>query len=281
MARALRIEYAGGLYHVMARGNRRERIYLDDADCARFLAVLQAVCQRFNWLVYAYCLMPNHYHLLLETPEPNLSRGMRQLNSGYTQAFRRRHATVGHLFQGRYKALLVQRERYLLELCRYIALNPVRAGLIDDPGDWRFSSYRAMLAQAPAPEWLARDSVLAQFASGRDGAVNGYARFVADGLDKPDPLDQVRHQRFLGDETFAARSGAYGAGDRGEVPRPQRRAMAHSLPEYAERYANAGEAMAAAYASGGYTMQEIARHFGKHRVTVSRAVKAFDQTSTN
>jgi len=136
MARPLRLEYAGALYHVTARGDRREDIFFLDEDRADFLSVLGEVCERFNWIVHAYCQMTNHYHLLLETVDGNLSRGMRrQLNGVYTQRLNRRHGLVGHLFQGRYKAVLVQKDAYLLELTRYVALNPVRARMVADPGE--------------------------------------------------------------------------------------------------------------------------------------------------
>ena len=130
MARPLRLEFSGALYHVTSRGDRREDIYLDDADRGNYLSVLSEVCDRFNWLVHAYCLMSNHYHLLIETPDSNLAMGMRQLNGVYTQRFNRRHARVGHVFQGRYKAIIVQKDSYLLELARYIVLNPVRARMV-------------------------------------------------------------------------------------------------------------------------------------------------------
>src|SRR6266550_1709297 len=116
MARPLRIEFPGALYHVTARGDRREDIYLDDKDHSQFLTLLGEVCHRFNWIVHAYCLMTNHYHLVIETPDGNLAKGMRQLNGVYTQNFNRRHGRIGHVFQGRYKAILVQKETYLLEL---------------------------------------------------------------------------------------------------------------------------------------------------------------------
>ena len=133
MARPLRLEFAGALYHVTSRGDRREDIYLDDGDRQDWLAVLAHVCERFNWVVHAYCQMTNHYHLLVETVDGNLSQGMRQLNGLYTQRFNRRHRQVGHLFQGRYKAILVQKEAHLLELSRYVVLNPVRAGMVALP----------------------------------------------------------------------------------------------------------------------------------------------------
>lgn len=130
MARPLRLEFSGALYHVTSRGDRREDIYLDDEDRIDWLEVLGKVCGRFNWLVHAYCQMTNHYHLLVETVDGNLSMGMRQLNGQYTQRFNRRHSIVGHLFQGRYKSILVQKDSYLLELTRYVALNPIRAGMV-------------------------------------------------------------------------------------------------------------------------------------------------------
>ncbi|MGR9108113.1 MAG: transposase, partial [Gammaproteobacteria bacterium] len=127
MSRPLRIEFEGALYHVTSRGDRGEPIYDDDRDRETFLSVLANVIEHRAWLCHAYCLMTNDYHLLIETPEANLARGMRQLNGVFTQASNRRHRRGGHLFQGRYKAILVDKDNYLLELVRYIVLNPVRA----------------------------------------------------------------------------------------------------------------------------------------------------------
>ena len=143
MARPLRIEYAGALYHLTSRGDRREDIYLDDIDRVIFLEVLAGVCERFCWVCHAYCLMSNHYHLLIETRESTLSQGMRQLNGVFTQRSNHRHHRVGHVFQGRYKAILVQKESYLLELARYVVLNPVRAGMVRSAKDWPWSNYRS------------------------------------------------------------------------------------------------------------------------------------------
>ena len=130
MARPLRLEFAGALYHITSRGDRREAIYEDDADRHMFLSLLDQVCEAHNWLCHAYCLMGNHYHIIIETPNANLSKGMRQLNGMYTQRFNHKHGKVGHVFQGRYKAILVEKQAYLLELARYIVLNPVRAGMV-------------------------------------------------------------------------------------------------------------------------------------------------------
>ena len=189
MARPLRLEFAGALYHVTARGNERRDIFLGDTDGDRaaLLNVLGATCERFNWLIHAYCLMTNHYHLLVETPDANLSAGMRQLNGVFTQYVNRTHTRVGHLFQGRFKAILVERDSYLLELARYVVLNPVRAGMVPAPGDWFWSSYRAMVGEVPAPGWLETDAVLRVFSDERTTAVNGYRRFVAEGIGAASP----------------------------------------------------------------------------------------------
>ena len=182
MARPLRIEFAGALYHLTARGNERRNIFLGNLDDDRtaFLDSLTATCERFRWVCHAYCLMTNHYHLLVETADANLSKGMRQLNGVYSQYVNRTHGRVGHLFQGRFKGILVERDSYLLELARYVVLNPVRAGIVPTPGDWPWSSYRATVGEAPAPPFLETDWLLRAFADSREEAVAGYRRFVAE-----------------------------------------------------------------------------------------------------
>jgi len=162
MARPLRLEFAGALYHVTARGNERRAIFLGNLDTDRtvFLDALAQTAERFNWVCHAYCLMTNHYHLLIETPDANLSKGMRQLNGVYTQHVNRSHRRVGHLFQGRYKGILVEKEAYLLGLARYVVLNPVRAGVVAAPEDWGWSSYRATAGFEVARPFLATDWLL-------------------------------------------------------------------------------------------------------------------------
>ena len=159
MARPLRLEFPGALYHVTSRGNRRERIFRNRADHLAWFSEADRACRRFHFLVHAFCLMPNHYHMLIETPEGNLGQGMRQLNSAYSQYYNRRHDLVGHVMQGRYKAILVQKEAYLRELARYIVLNPVRASIVGRPEEWDWSSYRFMLGE-PAPSWIATEWLL-------------------------------------------------------------------------------------------------------------------------
>ena len=150
MARPLRIEYPGALYHVTSRGNAGNRIFKIDKDRKYFLDLLGFIIKRFHWLCHAWCLMDNHYHLVLETPEGNLSRGMRQLNGIYTQKYNWRYTKTGHVFQGRYKAIVVDKESYLLELCRYVVLNPLRAAIVKEPQDWKWSSYRSTAGRATA-----------------------------------------------------------------------------------------------------------------------------------
>jgi REP element-mobilizing transposase RayT len=157
MSRPLRLQLPGGIYHVTARGNARHSIFEDDDDCARFLIVLASTVARYRVRCHAYCLMGNHYHLLLQTLEANLSIAMRHLNGVYTQRFNRRHERCGHVLQGRFGAQLVDGDAYLREVCRYIVLNPVRAGLVAHPGEWGWSSFRATAGQTAAPGFLSVD----------------------------------------------------------------------------------------------------------------------------
>ena len=278
MARPLRLEYAGALYHVTSRGDRREDIYLDDDDRVAWLEVLGLVCHRFNWVVHGYCQMSNHYHLLVETVDGNLSRGMRQLNGTYTQRFNRSHGLGGHLFQGRYKAILVQKEAYLLELSRYIVLNPLRAGMVELPEQWPWSSHGAMTGLRACPDWIDQDWLLGQFGTHRKQAIKAYKRFVLEGRGVNSPLALTQHQLLLGDEGFVQQ---YRQQSQPEVLRElskaHRRSLAKTLAEYQTEFVDRDQAMAQAYLSGAYTMAEIGDHFGVHYMTVSRAVKRHGQ----
>ena len=200
MARPLRLQFSGALYHVTARGNARQKIYLDKEDRHRFLELLGREIEQQRWICYAYCLMDNHYHLLIETPEPNLVAGMQRLSGIYTQAFNRRHRRVGHLFQGRYKAILVDKDAYLLELCRYIVLNPIRAKAVKRVQQWLWSSYASTVGSEPAPSWLAAKTVRGLFANRA-----AYERFVAEGIGIDSPWTQLRAQMYLGGEAFLKR----------------------------------------------------------------------------
>ncbi|MYM68115.1 addiction module toxin RelE [Pseudoduganella sp. FT55W] len=276
MNRPLRIEYRGALYHVTARGDKQGRIYRSDNDRLIWLSMLGETCARFNFTVRAYCQMTNHYHLLLETVDGGLARGMRYLNGNYSQYFNRRHDRVGHVFQGRYKAILCQRDRYLLELSRYIELNPVRAGMTPQPATWPWSSHRAAIGLAGAPAWLRVNLVLAQFSSNQHQAQQAYREFVLAGINGPSPLREVKNQLMLGDEAFCDRLiGTNVQGDLAEIKRDQRAAITRPLPEYFTRHRSPAEAMARAYLSQGYSMPEIARFARVSVKTVSRAIQSF------
>jgi putative transposase len=202
VARPLRIEYEGALYHVMSRGNAREKIYWDTADRLKFLDVLSLVASRFKWLVHAYCLMDNHYHLILETPLANLSAGMRQLNGIFTQRINRRYKRCGHLLQGRFKAMLIEKDSYLLEAARYIVLNPVRAGICAKPGDWRWSSYRPTAGLGRKPDFLETDWILKRFSRRRSDAQKKYAAFIVKGITAENPFTASAGGLMIGSEDF-------------------------------------------------------------------------------
>src|ERR1043165_4181295 len=191
MARPLRIEYPGALYHITTRGNARRAVFKDASDRALFLDTLQRVSERYHWLCHAYCLMDNHYHLVIETLDGNLAQGMRQLNGVYTQAYNRRHRRVGHLFQGRHKAILVDKESHLLEICRYVVLTPVRAKAAEHPGRWKWSSYGGPAGTAKPHPALTTDWVLGQFGARRVAAQQRYREFVRDGLGNPSIHESV------------------------------------------------------------------------------------------
>lgn len=269
MSRPLRIEFSGALYHVMARGNAREAIFQDDDDRQTFCSGLARVCKRFEWRLWAYCLMDNHYHLLVETLRPTLSHGMREVNGVYTQAFNRHHRRVGHVLQGRYKAVLVDKNSYLSEVSRYIVLNPVRARMCEAAADWPWSSYRAVMGQATAPDGFAIAETLALFSTDHGAARRAYARFVAEGVNQP--LPEAKQQLYLGDENFAARMATRITRISSEIPRQQR---AHkSLTQYEREAPSRNAAIEAAYASGAYTLKAIGEHFGLHYATVSRIAR--------
>ena len=275
MSRPLRLEFSGALYHITSRGDRREDIYDDDADRKAFLSVLDYVCDTYNWVCYAYCLMSNHYHLLIETPDANLSRGMRQLNGVYTQTYNRTHGRSGHVFQGRYKAILVEKESYLLELSRYIVLNPVRARMVRSARDWPWSSYRATAGQSKGVACLDVEWILAAFAKRKKLAIERYKKFVSEGKGQPSPWDSLQNQVYLGGEKFIEKMQSLidGSKELSEIPSSQRRPKPKELEYYKISCRDRNSAITSAYRSGGYTMKEIGEYFGVHYSTASGIIK--------
>lgn len=204
MARALRIEYPGAVYHVTSRGNERREIFRDDEDRAQFLQFLAEAVTRFGWILNDYTLMSNHFHLVFETPSPNLSRGMQWLNGTYAAWFNRKHRRSGHLFGGRFHAFIVEKEAYYLELLRYVVLNPVRAKIVARPEDYRWSSYRAMAGYEAAPEWLNVTELAAFFGPDRAGREK-FRAYVEEKLTSEERLfDRVQRQIYLGTERWIA-----------------------------------------------------------------------------
>jgi len=271
MARPLRIEYPGAVYHLTSRGNARQKVFIDDADRTAFLEILAKAMDRFNWLCHAYCLMGNHYHLLIETVDPMLARGMRHLNGVYTQAFNRRHKRSGHLFQGRYKAILVEKDAHLLELARYVVLNPVRARMVRSCKDWRWSSYRATAGLESASSFLTTKWILSQFAQSPSKARQAYRRFVSAGRGEP-VWQKLKGQIYYGSDEFIEQHVPEGSHTLREIPREQRLV---SRPPIEDIFGATPEerAIATAYREYGYRLREIADFLGVHYSTVSRRLK--------
>jgi REP element-mobilizing transposase RayT len=285
MARPLRLHFSGGFYHVTARGNDRQAIFADDDDCACFLVVLASTVARYHVRCHAYCLMGNHYHLLLETPEANLSTAMRQLNGVYTQRFNRRHERGGHLLQGRFGAQLVDGEAYFLEVCRYIVLNPVRAGLVAHPRHWRWSSFSATSGETRPPGFLTVEMALTlRGLEAGDEAFARYVAFIEAGIGAVGvPPDGPRPPR-AGEGSLAAKLARAQRliQSPDEIPRAQRFAGRPTLDDLFAGVASKAERNACAVVAvyeHGYAIREVAAFLGCHYATVSR-VLSNGQTST-
>jgi REP element-mobilizing transposase RayT len=225
MSRQLRLEHEGAIWHVTSRGNERRAIFRDRNDRSTFIEFLGKTVIDARWRLHAYVLMDNHYHLLIETPERTLSRGAKQLNETWAQHFNWRHDRVGHLFQGRFKGILVEREAHLLELVRYIVLNPVRCGAVAYAADYQWSNYRATAGLEPVPAWLEVDWTLRQFHADRRTAIDMYRSFVADARGAAYcPWESLVGEIYLGgrefQESVQRRVDALGPGH--EIPRAQR-----------------------------------------------------------
>lgn len=283
MARPLRLEFEGALYHLTARGDRREPIFEDDNDRQAFLSVLVQALDRFEATAFAYCLMGNHYHLVLQTHRPNLSRLMRHINGIYTQAYNRRHGKIGHLLQGRFKAVLVDEESYFLEVCRYVDLNPVRAGMAKHPREWAWSSYRAHTARIEPPSWLDSAELhrrLAPRAPRREGPAR-YAQFVANGRGVKLWETALSGQIYLGNEKFVKRMQARAESiDSTEIPRAQRTQRPRPLPWYFEHHER-DIAIVQAFLVGGYTQTTIAQAAGLSVSRVSRVIAAHEKRGSH
>lgn len=277
MARPIRLEFPNALYHVMSRGNGGENIFIEEADKHAFLELFEELLICYDFICYAYCLMNNHYHLLIETPKANLSQVMRGLNGRYTKYFNKTFHRMGHIFQGRYKSIIVQKDSYLLELSRYIVLNPVRAGLIQNPEDYIWSSYCATIGQCECPKWLAADNLLAEFHNQRIEAMRLYQKFVNQGIGRPFS-GKITQQTYLGNEAFVNDVQKHIDTQQSNsihITQLSKKAPKKTIEEIISTVPERKEAMNAIYKTGHYTMFEIAQYYGVHYSTVSRAIRSF------
>ena len=281
MVRPLRVEYEGAVYHVTSRGNAGQDIFLSDRDRELFLEVLAATVERFGWFCHAYCLMTNHYHLLVETPDANLSRGMRHLNGVYTQAFNRRHQRTGHVLQGRFKAILVEKETHLLELARYVVLNPVRARMVRSAKDWRWSSYRATAGMVEAPDFLTTSWILAQFHRSPRHATRLYREFVKQGRGV-DAWADLRGGILLGSDEFVEKLKPLLSDHEAlkEIPRRERLATRPSLDELFSKVRDKkarNQRIHQAVRAHEYTLKEVGEFLGLSYSTISIIARRVDE----
>lgn len=287
MARKPRVHVPGGVYHVMLRGNGGQKIFYDDKDYSRFYLLLQEGAARFVYRVHAFCCMGNHVHLAVQIGHVSLSKIVQNLSFRYTRWINRRKRRIGHLFQGRYKAVLVDRDSYLLELTRYIHLNPVRAGLVKRPGEYQWSGHRAYLGKEELP-WLATDWVLSQFADRLSVAQRRYQEFVSEGMQEGHREEFHRGNggaAILGDDRFIEKV-LHRTPDSISRGMSLNRLVARVSEEYhlgedrlagVSRNRRAAEARAAI----GYlsmqtrcaTLTEVARRFGRDVTTLSKGVQ--------
>ena len=204
MGRPLRIEYPDAFYHVTSRGNERRPIFKTKGDYERFIGYLESATERYGARIHCFCLMPNHYHLLLETPRANLHVILHHLNTSYTNYFNVKNQRVGHLFQGRYRAILVEKDTYALELSRYIHLNPVRAQLVGNPLQYPWSSYFVYVRGKGGWNWLQTEIILGQFSLDGNESRKKYRKYVEEAVRQllPDPLKNVVASTLLGSEKF-------------------------------------------------------------------------------
>ncbi len=279
MSRPVRIEFPGACYHVTGRGLNHREVFADQEDQAVFINVLDNVVDRFGWLLHSYVLMADHYHLVVEVPSANLSKGMRQLNGVYTQHFNRRHETVGPLFQGRFKSILFEKKEYLLPLCRHVVLNPVRADKPSALRTYRWSSHRAMKGEVRGSGRLYRDDVLGAYGKRVADSEKKYARYVKDGIGLPSPLEERTNQVLLGTPKFLREMAPILAGEKMAKRGPQRATRRRSLKSLFKNVGDKTRAernalIARAHLEFGYTLMEIGDHLDLHYTTVSKVINA-------
>lgn len=278
MTRALRIQYEGAVYHVTSRGNDGQKTFNCNDDRESFLSISRTVRNRYHWIVHAYCLMDNHYHLLIETKRANLSESMRQLNGIYTQEFNRRHERRGHLFQGRYKAMICDKDEYFLNLARYIVQNPVRAGIVNDLTRYRWSSYSETTAVARKGDNLTEpDFTLSFFSHDREMAKKLYSSFVSSSKDE-NIWDNLKAGFIFGGDDFVHKVNEMVEEEERsiEIKAIERCPARESLSDLFSSFPNTKERnkqILIAHVEHGHKVAKIAEHLGIHYSTVSHIIR--------
>ncbi|MFT5208590.1 MAG: putative transposase [Flavobacterium sp.] len=277
MSRPVRIEFPGAHYHVTSKGTQDRLVFLDNEDRLAFLNVLDAVVSRFGWLLHSYVLMESHYHIIVECPKANLSKGMRQLNGVYTQHFNRRHEEEGSRFQGRFKSVLFEAMTYLLPLCRYVVLNPVRLGVSSSAQTYRWSSHRVLCGAIKKPNFLHTETLLASFEGPLKEKQRKYKEYVKAGIHADSPLLEKNSQVLLGSPKFIGQMQPILDGEKLAKRGPVRARRRRSLPVLFKKVSEMSKSernglIKRAHIDDAYTLMEIGDFLGLHYTTVSKVV---------
>ena len=274
MTRPLRIEFPGAFYHVTSRGNKRQNIFENHEDRNTFINVFAKVIKTYGWRCFAFCLMDNHYHILIQTPNGDLSSGMRDLNGIYTQLYNQKHQTTGHILEGRYKAFVIEQGDYFLEVLRYTVLNPIRANVVKRPDDWPWSSYSATAYGRKMYPFIDQKFVLQLFSRADGLARERYRKFVQDGIDKKSPFLEARHGTLLGSDQFVMEIwDQYSESEEeSEIKLNDRRIARPTLKQIFDEVMTKEDrniAIELARMRCAYSITAIAEHIGLRRSTVS------------
>ena len=293
MPRPLRIEYPGAFYHVTSRGNERKTVYLNNRDREKYLSYLESAHERYGAMIHAYCLMGNHYHLLLETPRGNLSQILHHINGAYTTYFNIKRERSGHLFQGRFKGILVDKDEYCKELSRYIHLNPVRAGMVKTPLEYPWSSYPYFAGRDHKPNWLTTELVLDDFGGEEKRGFRRYREYVEKGVTNEieNPLKGVIASAFLGSKEFINRireeyleKKKIDTRNISEIKRIQKWPSLEEIEKTVEKRISREDGLfrkICIYVSHQYSglgLEEVGRYFGMKAGTISQLSRRFKET---
>jgi putative transposase len=277
MSRPVRIEFPGAHYYVTSKGVDEQDVFVDEADRNIFLGVLEAVVHRFGWLLHSFVLMDSHYHIVVEVPEANLSRGMRQLNGVYTQHFNRRHQREGSLFHGRFRSILIEPEAYLLPVCRHVVLNPVRVSATRSATSYRWSSHRATAGIVKPPAFLHTEAIRTKFGKGDAESQKRYLTYVKNGIGEASPLLARSSQVLLGSPAFVGDMQPILNGERLAKRGPKQVRRKRSLGTLFKQVESMSrlernELIKRAHIDHGYTLMEVGDFLGIHYTTVSKVV---------